>query len=85
MNSTPLTLVLNTRIDQIRFSPQWNMITAAKNRLASSLHTKPGVLEWLVRRVNTSVQQRIAENRTTDSKTLELLAQHESTDVRSAL
>lgn len=70
-------------IDKI--CPQWNMFTAAKNRLATSLGNKPGVLDRLARRVDTPVQQRVAENRTTNSETLEFLSQHDSSDVRSAV
>jgi len=65
--------------------PRWNLYTAAKNRLASGLHNKPGVLDRLARKVNKPVQQRVAENRTTTSDTLELLAQHESSEIRSAV
>ena len=65
--------------------PRWNMFTAAKNRLASGLGNKPGVLDRLARRVNLPVQQRVAENRTTNSETLEFLSRHNSSDIRSAV
>lgn len=79
------TQVPKRTIDKIGKSRRWNMFTAAKNRLASSLDSTTGVLNRLARRGETSVQQRVAENRSTDSETLDLLAQHQSADVRSAV
>lgn len=73
------------RIEKIRMSPIWNMYTAAKNRLASSLVNKPNVLNSLARRANESVQLRVAENRTTSPETLKLLSKHESSNVRSGV
>lgn len=78
-------LVAKTKINKIHICPRWNMFTAARNRLASSVDSSPAVLKRLAGRVNTSVQQRVAENNRTDSETLELLAQHESSAVRSAV
>ena len=70
--------------DESYTAHHWNLFTAAKNRLASSLDSNPGVLDRLARRLNASVQERVAENTSTDSCTLHLLAQHESSDVRAA-
>jgi len=78
-------LVLKTIIDDMRIVPRWNMFTAAKHRLASSLGTKPRLLAQLARKINIAVQQRIAENCSTNSATLELLALHASTDVRASV
>lgn len=78
-------LAATPRIDKIRIYPQWNMFTAAKNRLASSSGNKPGVLDRLARKTNTSVQQRVAENSTTSSETLDFLSRHDSSDIRSAV
>lgn len=72
-------------IGKIRICPRWNLFTAAKNRLASSLGKETGVLDRLARRVNKAVQQRVAENRTTSSETLEFLSRHELSDIRSAV
>lgn len=80
MTSVP---ILKIKIEKI--VPHWNLFTAAKNRLASGLNSTPGVLGRLARLGSTSVQQRVAENRSTDFETLDLLAQHQSSDVRSAV
>lgn len=72
-------------IGELRICPRWNMFTAAKNRLASSLRTKPDMLNRLAHTGNTSVQQRVAENSTTNSATLDFLSLHESSDIRSAV
>lgn len=85
MNKIRRQLGLKNSIDKIQIVPLWNMFTAAKNRLASGMGTKPAILRRLGRTVNASVQQRIAENRTTESATLELLSHHESADVRAAV
>lgn len=76
---------LKTSISAIWMCPRWNMFTAAKNRLASSLIIRLGALELLARKGSISVQQRVAENRTTNSETLELLSRHDSSDIRSAV
>lgn len=78
-------LAATTKIGKIRICPRWNMFTAAKNRLASSIGTKPALLDRLARRENTSVQQRVAENRATNSESLEFLSRHDSSDIRSAV
>lgn len=65
--------------------PNWNLYTAAKNRLASGLNTKTGVLALLAKRGNAAVQERVAENCSTDCNTLDILSQHESSNVRSAV
>ncbi|MBX9668358.1 MAG: hypothetical protein K2X93_12100 [Candidatus Obscuribacterales bacterium] len=82
---TPEQFSTKLRIDQSRIYPRWNMFTAAKNRLASGLNNKAGVLDRLARSLNKSVQQRVAENRTTNSDTLDFLSQHESSDIRAAV
>ena len=74
-----------TSINLIRTCPHWNMYTAAKNRLASSLVNAPGVLDRLGRQLNERVQLRVAENRTTDTETLEFLSKHGSGSIRSAV
>lgn len=84
MCTNPSELVLTTDIAVLREVPRWNMFTAAKNRLASRLESRPGVLNQLARKVNANVQERVAENSSTDSETLELLSRHESSDVRAA-
>lgn len=78
-------LAATTRIGKIRIWPRWNTFTAAKDRLASSLINKPGVLDRLGRKLNTSVQLRVAENRTTNFETLDYLSLHDSSDIRSAV
>lgn len=78
-------LAATTKIGKIRICPRWNVFTAAKNRLASGLASKPGMLDRLARRGNTSVQQRVAENRSTNFETLDFLSRHDSSDIRSAV
>jgi hypothetical protein len=76
-------------INEVKFSrrtrPHWNLFTATKNRMASSLDSNPALLDRLSRKFNASVQQRVAENRSANSQTLDRLSQHESSDVRAAI
>lgn len=76
--------ILKARVEPVSH-PSWNMFTAAKNRMASSLQSHPGLLDKLARRVNTLVQVRVAENGSTDAETLTRLSHHESSEVRAAV
>lgn len=68
-----------------RKKPPWNLYTAAKNRLASSLETGVRMLDRLGRTGSDAVQIRVAENEKSGPEILRFLSKLSNSEVRAAV